>query len=366
MNFCSMPFRQLMLIVSMGVMLCLSGCNGKKATVQHQDQVEDVFGQTYLVPNFPKDKPCIGHWLSPKGKLVEAQGIADMETRTERSHSNMQQDFAFSFGTGAIAKTFFGPAGEAGIDIADVDRSQFKGLEIITPEVYSDIPFEPNVAYVTEAMRLTRYDIASKGQFKAEAGAKSANEVGIGTLSVSGGTDSNSGTSGDGLVVAYKLEMLESMTKQESGFIPLPLNKNVSFDAGGLIAKATMAGVQGGSGNALPYDIWWACDNAESSSENMVAAWVFTVRSLGQRDVDIKVGFPAIPAMSGCAKFSRVVDSYQKPGTDTFVRTHMTVTLLEAEVDDFMQPKVFDARISFSKEEFTTRIVKPQEIAQAK
>ncbi|WP_319759138.1 hypothetical protein [Maridesulfovibrio sp.] len=350
------------------IMFCFSfiifgGCVGKRATLQHEDQVSDVFGSNYLVPKFPKDDACIGYWVSPKGRFVADAHSEDIETRTERSHSSMEQDFAFSVGLGVTGQTFAGPGGHAGIDIGDLDRTQFQGLEIITPENLAEISFEPNTPYVTEAMRLTRYDLASKDNFKTEAGIKAGTTIGIGAAHTGVGTDANSGTSGDGLVVAYKLEMLDTIIQKKSGYLPLALNKNVSYDEAGLFAKVRLATVKGGSGTPLPYNIRWACDAAEAQSRAMIAAWIIEIKSLGEREINAKIGFPALPTLNGCSKFTQVIDSYQKHGTDTFVRIKANITILDSEVDNYLRPKVFDARIAFVVEEFTIREVSPRELA---
>jgi hypothetical protein len=94
-----------------------------------------------------------------------------------------------------------------------------EGVEIISPVSLADISFEPNVPYITEALRLANFRLQSERAFQVGVGG-SAN-VPVGTVSAGAeiGTRGRSGLEGEGLVVAYKLHRIDpkTYTKTESG-----------------------------------------------------------------------------------------------------------------------------------------------------
>ncbi|WP_027722115.1 hypothetical protein [Maridesulfovibrio zosterae] len=354
---------KLMFLVAISMLL--GGCAGMNVSADHESSMKETFGEEYYIPRRPTDHTNIGFWYSPSRGLQPDRGSTDnIELRVDRSHDGVQKDFAYSLGTGIQGQSLAGPAGEAGIEVGNKELADIEGLEIIKPVNIGDIPFKPAVAYVTEALRLKYYDLDGESRFRTEVGAKAAGGLGVGSGNVAGGINGHTGTSGRGLVVAYKLEMLDEITADSSGIMKLPLNKSIFYDKGALIADVKYELIEPGSGKYLPEDIWWICDEAEAVSSSVVAAWVVRITSMESNAVDYSIGIPAYPSVHGCKNFSTVLDSYIDPATDKVIRSRVNLTILDAETDDSLKPKKWDARIKFTKETFTTKVVAPEELSK--
>lgn len=359
----------MLLVAAMPLMLA-AGCVSVKADAEkdYSSSVSNAFGDEYYVPERPTDNPCIGCWLSPQYGLQEGKG--DIETINEKSHSSISEDEAFSVGMGLLGSLIAGPGGELGAEGGRYDRANFQGMEIIKPAHLALVDFKPGVPRVMEAIRLKFYSSGSDKHNRLSVGASgSVAEAGVsGTAQAGVGRDSESGVEGEGLVVAYKFMELDakSLEQKSSGNQPLELDKKIVLDGVEAVASAEYINVRAGSGNPLPMDIWWACDEAESMSDRMVAAWVVTIEPMTQGAEPIVIGFPAFPEMKGCSTFQSVIDGGIEMGTDRIWRGLVKVTVLESEVNDRMQPVKFSAVVNVTKESYKLRVVDAEDLPGAK
>jgi hypothetical protein len=219
---------------------------------------------------------------------------------------------------------------------------------------YADIPFEPNVPYVTEALRLENFVLKGDRANKAGVDVSASSVYGSGSATAQVGTEGSTATEGQGLVVAYKLHKIDMDSYEASGGNPvkLPLNQSVDFPGAKMVAKAKLVTMEPGSRQSLPRSLLWACPEARAKARNVVAAYVVDLKPLDPKRKSLTIGFPVYPEMEGCSHFDSVVYSRIDPLTDKIHRRKVTVTLVDASVDDFMQPEAFDARIILKEEAF--------------
>ena len=176
--------------------------------------------------------------------------VADIRIKKEKSFNNVQQGFAYNVGIGLGAQNVIGPGGQVGAQTAGAKKAALEGVEIIFPVSLADIPLDPKIPYITEALRLANFKMQQDKFSKAGIGATGGSTLGIAGGVAEAGAHSKSGTEGDGLVVAYKFHMIDPMTYevQDSGNIPLQLDKVIDFAKAKMFAKARLQVIEPGAG----------------------------------------------------------------------------------------------------------------------
>jgi hypothetical protein len=220
------------------------------------------------------------------------------------------------------------------------------------------------VPYITEALRLKNFKINDEKSNKAGINVSAGSVIGSGSATAEVGSQARRGTEGEGLVVAYKLHMIDkkTYTKQESGNMPLNLDKSVDFPKANLIAKARLQMIEPGAGKSLPRSVLWACAQADAKSRDMVAAWVVDIKSLDPKRKSMTIAFPAFPQIQDCQNFSGIVYSRIDPVSDKIKREKLNITLIDAELTDSLKPMKWDARVSLVDEAFNIKLVKPSDM----
>lgn len=347
----------------------LTGCVSTSGTAMqtHQKGMSSITEEEYFTTKKPIDKAYIGCAWSKQFGPVEDPTSDEIETKKEKSLSNIQQDFAYNLGVGLGGQTVAGPQAEIGASGGSVEQAKLSGLEIITPISIADIAFEPNLAYVTEALRLANFKISDEKGNKAGLNVGAGTAIGSLTATTEIGTQARRGTEGDGLVVAYKLHMIDpkSYAKQESGNRPMELEKTVEFPKTTLFAKASLKLIEPGAGKSLPRNVIWSCSKANAKSRDIVAAWVVDLRSTDPKRKAMTIAFPAWPTVDDCQNYSGVIFARIDPATDKIIRQKIGIALIDAEVSDDMKPKKWDARISLVDESFNIKPVSPKELERA-
>ena len=401
------PFPWAILPAAIAAAFLLCGCasTGPSPLETHQKSLGGVLEEEYFIPRKPVDRAYIGSAWSRQFGPVDDPSAADIRTKKERSLNNVQQEFAYSRGIALGGGTAAGAGAAVAIGGAGLGKAKLEGVEVITAVALSDIPFEPDVYYVTEALRLTNFRVrdekARKAELTGRAGmslpksgggggrggggsgglpkASVSGTMGGGTSvalpntslggtslggTIGGGTASRGQTEGEGLVVAYKLHTIDRKTLQskESGNLRLELNRSLDIPSSGLIVKTRLHVIEPGSGKSLPRNLLWACSRAEARSRDVVAAWLVDVRSTDPKRKSLTIAFPAYPKVEDCQGYGGILFSRIDPATDRIVRQKIQVTLVDAEVTDALQPKEWDARVSLIDESFNVRQVRPSEL----
>ena len=341
----------------------LSGCAGSIAETQKRGMAP-IADAEYVVPKKPVDRHAIGWAWSKQFGPVEDPNADEIQIKKEKSFNNVQQEYAYNIGFGLGGKSIEGVGGGAGIQRGKGDATKLEGIEIISPVTLADIPFEPNVPYITEALRLGNFRVQSEKSFQVGVGA-SAN-VPIGTVSGGAevGTRGRSGLEGEGLVVAYKLHRIDPKTynKAESGSQRLELGKSLDFPKANVIIRARLQMIEPGASKSLPRNLLWSCPRAEATSRDMVAAWIVEIRPTDPRRKSLAIAFPAHPKVEDCQNYQGTIFSRIDPATDKIIRDRVNITIMDAELSDAMKPKTWDVRVSLVAESFNVRLVKPSEI----
>jgi hypothetical protein len=231
------------------------------------------------------------------------------------------------------------------------------------PVSIADIPFEPNLPYITEALRLGNFSLKSEAGVRAGvAVAVAGNPAATGALG--GQTTSHAGTRGQGLVVAYKLHMIDpkTYTKQESGSVALQLNRTVELSGANMFATPRLQVIDVGANKPLPRNLLWACDEADAKSRDIVATWIIDLRPKDPKRRSLQIAFPAFPRMDACQSYSGVIFSKIDPLTDKIIRQKINITLIQEEVSDALQPLRWEARMSVVDESFNIKLVKQDDL----
>ena len=345
--------------------LSLSGCvsTGGTAMETHKKGMESVTDEEYVVPKKPVDKHSIGCAWSKQFGPVEDPGVAGIRVKKEKSFSGMQQDFAYNRGIALGGTPVVAPVqAEIGLQGGSIEKSKLSGLEIITPVNIGDVPFEPEIPYITEALRLTNFKISDEKSNKAQINAGIGSVAGNAVATAEAGSQARRGTEGDGLVVAYKLNKIDMDTykKQDTGSINLELNK--TEEKSGMIIRVKYQTIEPGASKSLPRNLVWACARAEAMSRDMVAAWFVELKSTDPKRKSLAIAFPAHPKIDDCATYSSVIFAKINPVTDKIERQKFNITVIDADVTDGLKPKVWDARASLVDESFRIRPVSPIDV----
>jgi hypothetical protein len=348
------------------ILMIFTGC-ATTAIESHQKGMETLTEKEYFIPKIPIDRHYIGCAWSKQFGPVEDSAVADIRTKKEKSFNNVQQDFAYNVGIGLGGQSLVGPGGQVGAMTGGAKKAALEGVEIISAVSLADIPFEPKTPYITEALRLANFKIsqetARKAGIQVTTGAIGAALGNAGAV-VGAEAQSKGGTEGDGLVVAYKLHMINPKTyeTQDSGNLPLPLDKAVDFSQAKIFAKARLQIIEPGSGKSLPRNLLWSCDRANALSRDMVATWIVELRSTDPKKKSLTIAFPAHPRVDDCQNFSDVVYSRLDPVTDRIIRQKINIAIIDAELTDNLQVKTWDARISLADESFKIKQVMPDDL----
>jgi hypothetical protein len=366
-------------IFLISVIIPLVGC-ATTAMETHQKGMESLTGKEYFVPKKPIDRHYIGCAWSKQFGPVEYSAVSDIRIKVEKSFDAMQQNFAYnagiSLGGQAIPGevTLEGDQGtisyqsttsakaEAGIEGGKARKSELQNVQIINPVSLADIPFELNIPYITEALRLGNFSLKSETSGKVDISAEVSSLHG----GIKGQTKGDTGTTGQGLVVAYKLHMIDpkTYTKQDSGSIALELDKTTDFPAANLFVKAQLRVIEAGANKPLPRNLLWSCDQAEAKSKDIVATWIIELHSKDPKRKSLQIAFPAFPKMEDCSNFSGVIYSRIDPLTDKIVRQKVNITLIQEEVSDSLQPLQWEAKMSIVDESFNIRLVKQNDLVK--
>lgn len=360
-----------LIIFSIALALCatlfISGCvtTGGTALETHNCGMKRITANEYVIANQPIDRHFIGAAWSRQFGPVEEPGAPEIRVKKERSFSGVQQDFAFSAGLALGATPVVSPMqGEASIKAGSVEKARLEGVEIITPVSIADISFEPDLNYVTEALRLSNFMIQNEKSNVAGVGVGAGSVAASATATAEIGSQGRRGTEGQGLVVAYKLQTLDkaSMDKKDSGSVPLVLDKAQDFPNAGVVVKAHLQSIEPGGGKSLPRNVIWACAKADAQSKNIIAAWLVDIKSLDPKRKSLTIAFPAYPKIDECQQFGSTIFARIDPLTDRIVRQRLSLVIVDADLNEQLKPSVFDVRISISDESFKIRTVKPDEI----
>jgi len=381
------------LIFSMFVIISyLAGC-ATTPMETHQKGMESLTEKEYFVPKKPVDRHYIGCAWSKQFGPVEDPSAGDIRIKAEKSFNTMQQNFAYNVGVslgGQSTKTVttgtgveawkakksqsediqvISPAGgqstigatvEAGVEAGKAKKSQLEDVQIISPISLADVPFELNIPYITEALRLGNFALKSEMAGKAGVSA-TASSVQAGAK---GAMEGAAGVTGEGLVVAYKLHVIDSKTytKQDSGSIALELDKTIDFPKANVFVKSQLRVIEPGSSQSLPRNLLWSCDRANAKSKDMVAAWIIELRSTDPKRKSLQIAFPAFPKIEDCQSFSEVIYSRIDPLTDKIIRQKINITILEEELSDSLKPRKWEARMSLVDESFNIKLVKQSDL----
>ena len=342
------------------------GCTGGqvKSKEAYRKGLEPLTEDGYVRPAKPVDRHYIGYAWSRQFGPVESPGGTDIRVRTERSLDSVLQQNAYKRGLALGGETVVGRINLLKVGSEGASKSQLSGLEIIKPVSLADIPFEPDVMYVTEALRLNNFRIREEKQKEFGIGVLSSNPVGGAGYSADPGSRGRYASEGSGLVVGYKLHTIdmESYRKKESGSLPLELDKGVDLAEAGLYIKPKLMRIDPGAGTSLPRSLLWACPRADAMSRDMIAAWLVDIRSTDPARKSLTIAFPAYPPVDDCSHYSGMIQSGIDPATDRLVRQKIQVTLLDAELNDSLQMKSFFGRVSLVDESFNIKLVKPSEV----
>jgi hypothetical protein len=176
---------------------------------------------------------------------------------------------------------------------------------------------------------------------------------------VKGAMESGAGTSGEGLVVAYKLHMIDpkTYTKEDSGSITFELDKTMDFPRANLFVRSYLRVIEPGSKQPLPRNLLWTCDQADAKSKDMVAAWIIELRSKDPKRKSLQIAFPALPKIEDCQIFSGVIYSRIDPLTDKIIRQKINIVITQEELSDSLKPLKWEAQVSLVDESFNIKLV---------
>jgi hypothetical protein len=328
----------------------------------HQKGMESIAEKEYFIPKKPVDHHYIGCAWSKQFGPVEDPGADDIRIKVEKSFNTMQQHFAYNVGVSLGGQSTKGATVEAGVEAGKAKTSQLEDVQIISPVSLADVPFEMNIPYITEALRLGNFALKSEKAGKAGLEA-TASSVRVGAK---GAMEGGASTTGIGLVVAYKLHVIDpkTYTKQDSGSIALELDKTMDFPKANLFARSYLRAIEPGSKQPLPRNLLWACDQANAKAKDMVAAWVIELRSTDPKRKSLQIAFPAFPRIDDCQTYSGVIFSRIDPLTDKIIRQKINITLIQEELSDSLKPKKWEARMSLVDESFNIKLVKQGDLGK--
>jgi hypothetical protein len=352
-----------MITISPALYCGCASMTGIKPLEAHRERVENVLEDEYFAPKKPVDRHYIGFAWSRQFGPIEDSSAPDIRVKKERSLSAFHQELAYNRGFALGGKKILSKVVEAGLKSGGSEKSKFEDVDVITAVSLADIAFKPNVLYVTEALRIANFQVTDERSTKGGISLSAGMSLGIGSASVKGETQTASGTEGEGLIVAYKLHMMDTATytKQESGGIPLVLDNSVVLPNSDLIVHASLHTIEPGAGKSFPRNLLWACARAEAKSRDMVAAWLVEIKSLDPMRKSLILAFPAYPDVEDCRSYDGIIFTRVDPATDKIFRQKIRVTIVNAELTDSMKPKTWNALVSLLVEFFNIKLVRPSD-----
>ncbi len=391
-------FAGILMLIIFIIILYLAGC-AVAPMEAHKKGLESLTEEEYFIPKKPVDRHFIGCAWSKQFGPLEDPAASDIRIKVERSFNSMQQVFAYNVGASLGGQSTLigtsmlggqstkggegtkggqsstkeggntkgvgdtkGATAELGIEAGAGRKSELENVQVISPVSLADIPFEPNIPYITEALRLGNFKL------KAESAGKAGITVQAGSIKggIKGSTESSGGTTGEGLVVAYKLHMIDPKTysKQDSGSIALELDKTTDFPHAGLLVRSQFMVIEAGANKSLPRDLLWSCDRADAKSRDMVAAWIVELRSKDPRRKSLQIAFPAFPKIEDCQNFSGVIYGRIDPLTDKIIREKINISIVQEKLSDSLKPIKWEASMSLVDESFNIKLVKQGDLAK--
>jgi len=358
-------FTRILILPMLIIVFYLVGC-ATTPMETHQKGMESLAEKEYFVPKRPVDRHYIGCAWSKQFGPVEDPSASDIRIKMEKSFNTMQQQFAYNVGVALGGQSIKGTAVEAGVEAGKAKQAQLEDVQIISPVSLADVPFELNIAYITEALRLGNFALKSEKAGKAGVSAMTGSMTGSVLAGAKGAMEGGAGVTGEGLVVGYKLHMIDSKTyaKQDSGSIALELDKTIDFPKANLFVKSQLRVIEPGSNQPLPRNLLWSCDRANAKSKDMVAAWIIELRSKDPKRKSLSIAFPAFPKMEDCQSFSEVIYSRIDPLTDKIIRQKININILQEELSDSLKPGKWEARVSLEDESFNIKLVKQGDLGK--
>jgi hypothetical protein len=328
----------------------------------HQKGMETLTEKEYFIPKKPVDRHYIGCAWSKQFGPVEDPGASDIRIKVDKSFNTMQQNFAYNVGISLGGQTIKGATAEAGVEAGKAKKASLEDVQIISPVSLADVPFEMDIPYITEALRLGNFALRSEKAAQAGIGGAVSSVQG----GVKGAMESGAGTTGEGLVVAYKLHRIDLKTyaKKDSGNTALELYKTIDFPVANVFARSYLRIIEPGSNQPLPRNLLWSCDHANAKSKDMVAAWIVELRSKDPKRKSLSIAFPAFPKIEDCQSFSGVIYSRIDPLTDKIIRQKINVNIIQEELSDSLKPKKWEARMSLVDESFNIKLVKEGDLGK--
>jgi hypothetical protein len=359
-NYCFWKFFSVAALI---ILLFLAGCAPTMMETQKKG-ISSLTEKEYVIPKKPVDNHYIGWAWSKQFGPVEEPAAEEVQIKKEKSFNKAQQEFAYTVGFGVGGQTIAGPLGETGIRKGTAEETKMEGIEIITPVSLADVPFKPQVPYITEALRLANFKLQQEKAFQAGVNISASTPVGTASAVAGGGAKGRSGLEGEGLVVAYKLHRINPQTyaKEESGSQRLELDKAMHFAKAKVIVRARLQIIDPGAKRSLPRNLLWSCPRAEAGSRDMVAAWIVEIRPTDPKRKSLSIAFPAHPKVEDCYNYEGVIFSRIDPLSDKIIRQKVQVVIADAEVSDTMKPQKWDAFVGVIEESFNVSLVKPSEV----
>ena len=343
------------------IVTCLMGC-AVTPMETHKKGMESLTEKEYFIPKKPVDRHFIGCAWSKQFGPVEDPAASDIRIKAERSFNTMQQNFAYNVGLSLGGRSTKEAVVEAGVEGGKAKKSELEDVQIISPVSLADVPFELNIPYITEALRLGNFKLKSETAGKAGVSAAVSSIKG----GLKGASEGGAGTSGEGLVVAYKLHMIDPKTyaKEDSGTINLELDKTTDFPQANLFVRSHLRVIEPGSNQPLPRNLLWTCDQADAKSKDMVAAWIIELRSKDPKRKSLQIAFPAFPKIEDCQNFSGVIYSRIDPLTDKIIRQKININILQEKLSDSLKPLEWEAQMSLVDESFNIKLIKEDDLAK--
>jgi len=350
-----------MLMLALFIIIPLVGC-ATTPMETHKKGMESLTEKEYFIPKKPVDRHFIGCAWSRQFGPVEDPTASDIRIKVERSFDTMQQNFAYSVGVSLGGQSTKKATVEAGVEGGKARKSSLEDVQIISPVSLADVPFELNIPYITEALRLGNFKLKSETAGKAGVSAAVSSVKG----GVKGAIEGAADTSGEGLVVAYKLHMIDpkTYTKEDSGRIGIELDKIIDFPRTNLFVGSYLKVIAPGSNQPLPRNLLWACDQADAKSKDMVAAWIIELRSKDPKRKSLQIAFPAFPKIEDCQNFSGVIYSRIDPLTDKIIRQKINIAIIQEELSDSLKPLKWGAQVSLVDESFNIKLVKQDDLGK--
>jgi len=327
-------------------------------------EIIPVTNGEYVVPTKPVDRHAIGWAWSKQFGPVESPNVDEIRIKKEESFNNAQCEFARNVGLALEAERAEGVGTKTFADGGKGNVPRPEGVEVISPVSLADIPFEPNIAYITEALRLTSFHRPDERSSQAPMGRSANVPLGGSEARAESRNHGRNGLAGEGLVVAYKLHRIDLKTymKTESGIQRLELNRPLDFARMNVIIKVRLQTIEPGANKSLPENLLWPCSIAKAGKRDMVAAWIVEIRLRDQKRKSLEIAFPAFPEVEDCQNYRGTIFSRIDPFTDKIVRERIDITIVDAGLSDVMKPKTWDGRVNLINESFNVRVVKPSEV----